>query len=195
MTREQWLLHFIDELRPMFKDAEFPLPDQIRVSMGFPCKQALGPKRRIGECHHAGMKDGIQQIFISPSLGNTTQIAETLVHELVHTVTPGAAHKGRFITVMRAVGLTGKPTATHAGEWLKPKLEKMAASLTKTYGPFPHSVLEPHHKTKQSTRSLKAVCGGCEEPRIIRVTKKVIDQGAIICALCSGVFEVVEEGK
>ncbi len=193
MTREQWLLHFVDALRPIFADAEFPLPESVRVSMGFPCKKALGPKRRIGECHFAGMKDGIQQIFITPSLEDPIEIGATLVHELCHVITPGSQHKGKFITAIRAIGLTGKPTATTAGESLRPKLAKIVKDLTKEYGAFPHAKLEPHHVQKQTTRSLKAICGGCVEPRIIRVTQKVNKQGTIVCGLCSGVFEVEEK--
>ncbi len=186
MTREQWLLHYVDALRATFAEAQFPLPEKVRVSMGFPCKQAIGPKRRIGECHHAGMKDSIQQVFISPSLGDIVDIGATLVHELCHVVTPGAQHKGKFISVIRAVGLSGKPTATIAGVSLKPKLVKISEELTKDYGVFPHSILEPAYAKKQGTRQLKLMCG-CA--RIIRATRKTIEQAGIICQGCGEAFE------
>ena len=149
--------------------------------MGFPSKKATGPKRRIGECHHAGMADGIQHVFISPTLGDIKDIGATLVHELVHTITPGAQHKGAFVVAMRAIGLAGKPTATHAGEDLEKKLTKISNDLTKSYGVFPHSVLTPHHETKQVGRMLLLVASECCGYKIRTTAKWIEEQGMPFC--------------
>lgn len=44
----------------------------------------------------------------------------------------------------------------------------------------------------KSRNNPKAVCG-CEEPRILRASKKVLEEGPILCGLCREEFQVVEE--
>lgn len=47
-TREQWLNAAIVDLTKLFKDK---VPQNVKVSCGFPSRQALGARRqRVGEC-------------------------------------------------------------------------------------------------------------------------------------------------
>jgi hypothetical protein len=181
-TREQWLCDATNELRPLF--APFiELPLVIHTSIGFPSKHALARKKqRIGECWAAkASTDNNCHIFISPVLVSPFEILDTLVHELVHVVTPGAGHKGQFIRVSKQIGLTAnKPTSAGAGEVLKATLDVLATKL----GTLPHPALVPSYdKAKtQSTRMLKALC---ECGYTVRLTRKWIDEvGAPICPAC-----------
>jgi hypothetical protein len=67
-TREDWLGGFVDELRPVFTGAGYPLPARIRVTCGFPAKNGRSDKaRRIGE--HWSPKasdDQTHEISVSP---------------------------------------------------------------------------------------------------------------------------------
>lgn len=182
-SRDQWLGKGVRALAPLFSDVGFPLPSTIHVSMGFPSKSALARKsRRIGECWDGrASTDGHCHIFISPTLTTPLECFDVLAHELIHVVTPGARHRGKFITVMKAIGLTGKPTATVAGPELKATLE----SFIEVMGPFPHAALTPSlGERKQSTRMIKCECDGCGY--IARTSQKWLDDaGAPFCPSCA----------
>src|SRR5271157_261254 len=125
MFREDYLQQAIDLLRPDFAQAEFPLPEKIRVSCGFPSKSALAKsKQRIGECWGVeSSEDSSFQVFVSPVLKESVEVLATLVHELVHTaVGIECKHRGKFPKAAKAVGLEGKMTATTAGDALKIRL-------------------------------------------------------------------------
>lgn len=139
--REEWLhaagrIIYRDIIAPV---AVLPEGRRWEVSCGFPSKRALSRVRRVtGECWDFKACDGsTHHIFITPLLkepvdGTGDGVLPNLVHELVHTVTWGAGHKGEFRRVAKAVGLTGKMTATVAGSELCEKL----AAVAKQLGPY-----------------------------------------------------------
>jgi hypothetical protein len=185
ITREGWLDAAINKLRPIFSDHGYPLPD-IRVSVGWPSKGGLANKKRvIGQCWFgATAADGKPQLFISPLLeevGESGGVLPTLVHEVCHVAAgPDAKHGPRFVKVMKALGLTGKPTATIAGEELLVRLRAISTEL----GPFPHSKLVPIKDYKpQSTRMIKCACAQCGYQ--IRLTRKWLEVGIPECPVDS----------
>lgn len=180
MTREQWLHAGTDLLRPKFQGIEAPLPATIHTSIGFPSRNALSRSRRvIGQCWNGmSSSDGNSHVFISPVLIEPVDILDTLAHELVHVVTPGAGHKGKFINVAKALGLTaGKPTSAGAGPELRAELEAIAHKL----GPMPHSGLSAINpdRTPQSTRMIKCECPECGYT--VRTTRKWLEVAEPIC--------------
>lgn len=189
-NREDWLQRATLELRDLFDRAEWPLPAKLHLSVGFPSKGALGrKKRRIGECWPVSVSaDNVHHIFISPLLGDPIEVLAVLVHELLHAaVGTEHAHKGKFITGMKAVGLVGKPTATEAGEALRTQL----VDIIETLGPYPHAALDPKtlEGKKQTTRMFKAVCpsGDSVNGKVytVRLTRLHIDAfGAPTCPRC-----------
>lgn len=186
-NRERWLLRFVDEVRPWFEKEGAKL-GAVRVSVGFPSRGALSRSRkRIGECWAGSTAaDGLPQLFISPLLGQA-DVGHVLIHELVHaSVGCQCGHKGPFRKLAKALGLTGKMTATVAGDELKVRLSK----LEETLGPYPHaplSAVDPSRK-KQGTRLLLLECA-CEPARKIRLSRACAEQGPILCGLCSAAFE------
>lgn len=180
-TREEWLRWGVEQLAPRFTDGGYPLPP-VHVSVGFPSSGGRAAKRRvIGECWAGtASSDGKAHIFISPVLVTGADALDTLVHELVHAVTPGAKHNAPFVRAGKAVGLTaGKPTSLGAGPELREVLERLNAE-----SPYPHAALRAGQgPTKtQSTRMIKTVCTehGCGYTA--RTTRKWIDTvGAPIC--------------
>lgn len=182
-TREEWLRWGVDELRPRFADAGYPLP-QVHVSVGFPSSGGKSARRRvIGECWQgSASSDGKAHIFISPVLVTGADALDTLVHELCHAVTPGDGHKAPFVRAGKAVGLdAGKPKSLGAGAELRAVLERLNAD-----SPYPHAALTPGRgpvKT-QSTRMIKVVCPDCGFT--CRMTRKWIDEvGTPVCPLHS----------
>lgn len=172
-TREEWLQRFTELARPHFKKAGSPLPKKVRVSVGFPSKGIRA--KSIGECWAStASKDGVCEIFLRPSLqDDSSRIADVLTHELCHAALGHDVGHGKpFKLLATSLGLTGKMTATIAGEgW-----HAWADPIVKQLGKFPGAKLEgmlAGGKKKQGTRMLKLVCDTCDWQ--CRTTKSHID--------------------
>lgn len=185
ITRERWLQAGTDKLRPLFASHDASLPPTIHTSIGFPSRNALSrSKRVIGQCWAGtASKDGNAHVFVSPVLVKEIDILDTLTHELVHVVTPGAGHRGKFISVAKAIGLTAnKPTSAGAGPELKQHLEQIAHELTAELGPIPHVGLDAMTRPKvQTTRMIKCTCPECGY--IVRTTAKWLSAATPICPI------------
>jgi hypothetical protein len=160
ITREQWLSQATEELRALFKQHGEVIPERVRSSCGFPSKSSLSAKnRRIGECWSSRVSaDSHAEIFISPTISDSSRVLDILAHELIHAVHPGDGHGSKFGRTARAIGLEGKLTATVAGPeflaWAGPVLERL--------GVYPHADLVPSNaQKKQTTRMLKCLCTDC----------------------------------
>jgi len=160
-TREQWLTDLTDRLRPMFEVTDFPLPEKIRTSCGFPSKGALAKKKpRVGEAWSSDQsEDQHFETFVSPVISEPAEVAAIQVHELCHCAAGLACkHRKPFTTVAKAIGLEGKMTATVAGEALKSTLQIFINEI----GPYPHAKLvHSSSPKKQGTRMLKVECPQC----------------------------------
>lgn len=187
-TREAWLNAGVDALRSHFADVGFPVPTVVRVSVGFP----RAKRKAVGQCwKRSAAKDGVSQIFITPSEADAVEVLDTLAHELVHAaIDPFSGHNGKFVKACKAVGLTsGKPTSAAAGDELRSELVKMASSL----GEYPHAALSPSDGPKQTTRLLKVSCRECGY--VARVTAKWLDDaGAPLCP-CNSTPMRIAKGK
>lgn len=191
-TREAWLNAFVSRARPIFDAAGYPLPERIRVSVGFPSTGSRG--NRIGECwSNEASEDGYFEIFLRPALTSDSRMADVLTHELCHAaVGLEAGHGKPFKGCMAAVGLVGKPKSTMAGEawyrWALPILTEL--------GPMPYGVLNEGRSSappKQKTNLLKVECGHCRW--LARVTRKHIEpHGELNCPVpgCEGTLTVAE---
>lgn len=194
-TREQWLSAATTIFRDWFSALNYDLPKLIRVSVGFPSRNALSNRNRaIGQCWSApeSSPDGSCHIFISPVLGDALRVADVLIHELCHASTKDHGHRSAFKQVAVAMGLTGKMTATEA----TPELVRRLDGVMKQLGEYPHSVLDPKNSPmkKARTRLLKAECSGGKRSGcgyIIRVTQKWIDSSGLPTCPCGEEFEVM----
>lgn len=161
-TREHWLqlaAHRLDIL--VFLPAGHPLPP-VNVTVGFPSKKAVSKVNRIiGECWgRVASADGVNQIFINPTLSSPVQFVDVLAHELVHAVDDCKnGHKHAFHAICKAIGLTkGRAAQASAGPELLHTIEKICADL----GAFPHAALNTDGNQKvQTTRLRKIECPVC----------------------------------
>lgn len=184
LNREQWLQQAAVKLVPLFEKAGYKVPE-TRVSTGFPSKSALAAKRRkIGECWSDKLAaDSRCQIFITPLLEDSTRVLDVLAHEMVHAVVGlEAKHGAAFSRCAKAIGLTGKMTATVAGPELQAELE----GIVRKIGTYPHAGLNAmtNGEKKQTTRMIKCACPACGYTA--RTTRKWLeDAGAPLCP-CNG---------
>ncbi|AZF93782.1 hypothetical protein HOU70_gp49 [Arthrobacter phage Liebe] len=138
----------------------------------------------IGQCWATSASaDQVAQLFVSPVLDDAVRVLDVLTHELVHAVDDcKSGHKGAFAKIAKSLGLTGKMTATVAGDELKATLESIAAGL----GAYPHAALvNPgagvEGPKKQTTRQLKVECAEGSGYKA-RITRQWLDDfGAPIC--------------
>jgi hypothetical protein len=185
MTRQHWLECSLVELRRSFAKLGYDVPAKVRVSIGWPhgARGGKGGADTIGQCwYDSGSSDKHHEIFISPSQGDGARIIDILAHELCHVIAgPKAKHGAAFKAVAVAIGLTGKMTATVAGEPMK----ELAADIIRKHGKYPGGKLSALRKIgKQGTRLLKCECETCGY--IARVTRKWIDDvGEPTCGVAS----------
>ena len=189
-TREQWLNAFVSFARPHFERVGTPLPERIRVSVGFTSTGKRG--NRISECWtDTASADAYFEIFLKPSIETDSRMADILTHELVHAaVGIAAGHGKRFATVATALGLTGKMTATTAGtDWYL-----WALPILADLGAMPYGVLaggQSTAKPKQKTYLLKVECPSCGW--LARVSAKHCEHSTMHCPLpdCDGELAIV----
>lgn len=184
MTRERWLLTVTAALRADFVNAGADLPSAVHCSIGFPSTRALSTRnQRIGECWHGTLSaDGAPHLYISPLIADGARVADILVHELCHAALPvGTGHRAPFARLARAVGLTGKMTATTATPELASRLNELIAAI----GPYPHAALAQGARVvkKQSARLIKVTCEA--DDYIARVSRATLSaHGTPICPAC-----------
>lgn len=194
-TREQWLMKLAKRMETLlFKPAGATFK-KYRITCGWPSVRALSANaKRIGECWPASSSsDGVREIIISMALDDPMRVADVLAHEMVHAVDDMVhGHGKEFRKLALAIGLTGKMTATVAGEsfieTMKPVLEKI--------GDYPHKALngEESGRKKQTTRMIKAECkfNPCEDiGYVARLSRKwIVKSGAPFCPSCLTQMEV-----
>jgi hypothetical protein len=187
-NREAWLTDFVALSLPLIKERTGLSQGsvKIKISCGFPCSGARVRKNggyTAGQCHHThGTDRKFFQIFIHPTLTDTTEIGGTVIHEVIHALLPGGTgHKKPFAQAAKKMGLVGK--ATQAGAEKDTELAARIAEIVEQLGEYPHEGLTAYGK-KQTTRLLKAMCGSCGYT--VRVTSKWIDEaGYPICPSCN----------
>jgi hypothetical protein len=196
-TREEWLVAAVEALRPRFELIGVTLP-AVRVSVGWP--GGRGKKNSvIGQCWAASASaDNVAQVFISPVLDDAPRVLDVLAHELVHAADDNkSGHKGEFTRIAKGLGLTGKMTATVAGEELAAHL---VALVETDLGSYPHAAIVAgadgaDGPSKQGTRMLKIECGS-GNGYIVRMTRKWLDEYGTPSCPCHGeAMREVEAGE
>lgn len=177
-TREEWLNAAVNELRDWFKDVGVTVPVKVRVACAWTKRPQKGA---IAWCWPTkSSADGYNEIQVTPEIADPLPILGSLIHELIHAADDcESKHGAHFKQAARAIGLTGKMTATIASPGLEGRLTGLAARL----GPYPHGTLNPSTpidgKPKQTTRMLKIICP--MDGYTLRTTQKWVDVGLPYC--------------
>lgn len=192
VNRETWLMRLAGLLRHRFEAAGYTVPQNVRLSCGWPLAAAKNRKHKpTAECwSHTASDGGIFEIFISPIRADGLMVAADAAHELAHaTAGIDQKHGPVFTACVRAIGLDGKPTATIPSKAFKQWYEK---EIEPVLGPYPHDQLNDRSagattgKPKQSTRLVKVECPFCLKrgtPYIVRMSAATLERGAPLCPL------------
>lgn len=178
-------MELAERVEPVFKD--FAL-GPYRIACGFPSRDGIGRKMvRLGECHAKEFSRGkLFEIFISPLLDNSLEVAGTVVHEMAHIAAGIQDGHGReYAKVCKHVGLTrGKVTNAMPGVRLNDHLRK----IIDVQGKYPHHKIVPKQQfviRAKTTMRLECDKCGC---KVTMTTKWLDNAGAPTCA-CGGRFE------
>lgn len=167
-TREAWLNAAIAECdRLLFKPRDLEVPTRLRASCG------LCGGKYIGLCFDPECADDkATHIFIDPRLAEPIEVLAALIHEMVHaTVGLECKHKGKFLKVIRDLGLEGKPTSTHVAEGTE--LHGICMEMAVTLGDYPHSPLR--RKVKETKRhAWVSFISSSNEDFIVRANKNTV---------------------
>lgn len=174
-TREQWLNAAMDIMAPWIADHDIFVPEDTFVSVGW--AQRPG-KNAIGWCYPKLLDRKETHIFISPTMDDSIKVLSTLLHEMIHAADGGVSgHRGEFARVAKAVGLTGKMTATVPGDGLTSALAGVHLKL----GDYPHAVLNPVAAGRVGTKKTYMLRAVCPCGYTIRLTQKWADKGLPLC--------------
>jgi hypothetical protein len=196
MLREEWLNKMSTELLKIIEKNGYDVNKKIRISCGLPSRRAFGAKQKtIGQCWNKNLSaDQTYEIFISPTIDDSIQVSETLIHELIHAVVGiDKGHGSEFKKCAMASGLTGKMTATTGTQELKTYIEEKIIFM----GEYPHRKIDYNQIKRQSTRLVKVFCGNenClhfiseNRPYIARVSSRTIDYGLPRCGCCDTIMQ------
>lgn len=174
-TREGWLNAALPHVKAIIEQHGWKVPGNLQLSVGWP----KGSGEAIGQCYSKGAAhDGkTWNIFIAPDLTDASRVLDVLLHELIHaTVGLDEKHGGQFKKLAKACGLTGKMTATVAGEQLQAELTQIAEAL----GPYPHvGMHKPQKKAaargKGKTCTMVSMTPGFEDFKVA-VERRFLEQ-------------------
>lgn len=173
-TREGWLLEAVGEIKSrMFDPLNLELPKIVRVSPGF-----CGGTKAIGMCVKPECADDAStSMFVDPLLADPVEVLAVLIHELVHAhcfaLGLDCGHKGKFVKIIRELGLEGKPTATIVvpGSALHQTCIAMAMKL----GDYPHAPVRRKTKPRPKHNWISYISTVNEE-YIVRANRNTVEE-------------------
>jgi hypothetical protein len=190
-TREQWLIDAVEELRPLFTDAGFPISSKIRVSCAFPTTYTRSGA--LGQAFPDGASaDRALEVMVAPSLDQPRDVFAVLVSQLCHA-TNGALSHATVAYQHAAAAMHLEPAGAN---WRVTRpvplaFEAAFGNIIDALGPYPHAALSAERPKTQSTRMLKATCPSCGY--IVRVSNKWAAKGLPVCGIDGDTFNITEE--
>lgn len=165
-TAEEWLTAAVDDcLRGYLATRGVAVPP-VRVSVGFGTR-GVGAEVR-GQTLPAGMSaDGVNEIYIRPTVHDPAEVLTALIVELVRASLDAAAPDGeRVAKRLRTAGLvvgTGKGAVNCAspGDELLSMFADMAGPMSLGDYPRENGLDVSAQAKKQTTRMIKCLCGTC----------------------------------
>ena len=191
-NRESWLNDVAARLRPAFAQLGAPLPERLRIAIGFP--SAGRRAKATGECwDSAASADATFEILVRPDLAEAEgalalPVAAALARELVHAAVGIQAGCGpAYRKVAHSIGLVGPMRATGPG----PAFLALIAPVLEAVGPLPHARLDADRAAaaagqdngeaplttrprKQANRHVRCACSECGY--VARTARKWLDQ-------------------
>lgn len=179
--REAWLNRAATIMRKAWVKRGVEVPVDVQLSCGFP--GGGSPRRRIGECWPRSRSERkVNQVFVSPILGNPVEALDVLGHELLHSVDDCKSKHGyAFSKSSRLVGYSGgKQSGVESVD-----ARKLVARIIKKLGAYPHgAVILAPKKQKASNGLHKYECP--DDGDVLYTTEKKVDEFDVPCCRACG---------
>jgi hypothetical protein len=166
-TREAYLIRAARIMNRVLLQAKagVKLPENWHVSVTEPAKKRIGvaypPTKKT---HH---------VFVSASLQDGPRVLDVLLHEMIHiAIGVEMKHGPVFRRTALACGLTGKMTATVAGDELKEFCERLDEFL----GGYPHKPLVKAAAAGRGKDSRVRLVSPEEEGYTLLISRKWLEQ-------------------
>ena len=190
MTREEWLKKAVRTLRPLLRKAGLKMCDRWQVSVGWPNKRTA-----IGQCWYESTSESgkTKTIFISPKLGDRTEVLDVLMHEMIHAALPsGVGHGAPFRKACKAIGMTkNKPTSASADDQLRCVLQRVGIYL----GKYQHDALVDRPSKGSKGGYWPVFVSPADERYRVQISQRALEEyGPPICPITKEPM-VVAEGK
>jgi len=191
-NRESRIDDVARRLRPAFAQLGAPLPERLRIAIGFPTTGRRA--KATGECwDSAASADGTFETLVRPDLAEAEgapalPVAAALARELVHAAVGIEAGMGpAYRAVARGIGLVGPMRTTNPG----PAFMALVAPVLDAAGPLPHARLQADRDgaagaaqdgseaplttgpCKQASRHVRCACLACGY--VVRTARKWLD--------------------
>lgn len=178
-AREEWLTKAMNLIiKQVFEPNNLRTPIVLRIACG------LLPSKWLAACSNPeNADDSACHIWVSPEMGtgDEMKILGSITHELVHSHCFAEGyldhkHGNPFSSVIRTVGLEGKPSqaTAHEGTELWATLEGIAAGL----GEYPHRSLHKKPKKTRQSEMIAYVSETDEEYTVKLKFSQVYEKGA-----------------
>lgn len=177
-TREAWLDHAINSLRPIFLAHGVTLPARIRVACGFP--STFTRSGTLAECWaDTESADQTFEVLVSPTVADPAQVLAQVIGAVAHAAPGAMAHtSGAYVELAANLGLCPVGETWRQVQGAEDFPEMYGAMLA-DLGAYPHAPILTGAKKVQTTRMLKAVCPTCGYT--FRVSQKWADKGMPTC--------------
>ena len=128
--REPYLQNVVEELRGDFLEQGVTIP-LLHISVGM-----VGQGKTIALTYaKRHSPDGLNQVYISPTINNTDHVIHVVAHELVHVALDcKGGHGPNFSKLAKRIGLVSPYSFSVAG----PQLGRRAQEIKKKWGEYPH---------------------------------------------------------
>lgn len=203
MTTEEWTAGAVAMLTDWIKDTVPGVDTRtvLQVTVGPMPRQrgqrGTGDPRAIGLCEYGVLPSAAKtgrQITVTDTESSAVEVLAIIAHELIHAFMPvGEGHGKRFERAVRAIGLTGKPTATRPG----PEFKTVAREIMSVLGDYPHRAVKVR-RPKQGNPMHKVQCTNKKCRCIVRASSKWVgtpDEPVYLsCMACGSPATVAEWG-
>lgn len=184
-TSDEWLTEATDRVlrAEIYRRCAVHVPP-VRVSVGFGTRGLSNGA--LAQTLPRGLAlDGVNEVYIRPTLHDPTEVLTVLVGELIRASFDGKAPNGKRVEIALAnMGISMlRGSAVRGGLIPTPELETDLRALAESLGDYPRANgldIAAAARAKQSTRMIRCECSGCGF--LFRTSQSWIDKtGTLSC--------------
>ena len=183
-TSDEWLTEATDRVlrAEIYRRAYITVPP-VRVSVGFGTR-GLANGTLAQTLPRAMSLDGVNEIYIRPTLHDPTEVLTVLTGELIRAAFDGKAPNGKRVEAALAnMGIAMQRISNAVRLYATTQLEADLRALAESLGDYPRANgldITAATRVKQTTRMIRCECTGCGF--LFRTAQSWVDKvGGLTC--------------